>query len=512
VTEQDMPTLSALAKQGTFFANHHPVFVTTTEVNGTALSTGMTPASSGVMANREYRPDVDLLRPVDTQGQWASWKGDRLSDDAWIRTPTLPELVRAAGMRTAVAGSKGVAIIWDRGIKNRRADGATLFEGKSIPSAVLDGIMPDLGPFPPGVDNKHFVNYAQDQWTTRVLTEKQWAPGVPPLSVLWLSEPDYSQHGTGPGSEQGKAALRSSDDRLSTALAELERKGVRDQTDVIVVSDHGFSTSYRKVDVGDQLRRNKFKAEGSFHKTPEKGSVMVVGLGGSVAFYVIGRDAAVREQLVTFLQKSDWAGVIFTKDGAEGTFRMADVGIETPNGPDVVVSFKWKDETMKGHAPGLVVTDGADAGQGAHGSLSKYDLRNTLIAAGPDFKRGLVNLLPSGNSDVSPTVAALLGITPPRPMDGRVLTEALADGVTTRPSAPPDADGAKDRTETLRAQRKVGEAKTRKQYLEVTTYQGRRYYNEGNVVTDPPATAATAPTTAPATAPATRPAGPGQGK
>jgi hypothetical protein len=32
-----------------------------------------------------------------------------------------------------------------------------------------------------------------------------------------------------------------------------------------------------------------------------------------------------------------------------------------------------------------------------HGSLSSFDLHNTLIAAGPDFKAGITSDLPSGN-------------------------------------------------------------------------------------------------------------------
>src|SRR5437868_5573979 len=40
VNGQDTPTLSKLAKEGTTFANHHCVFISSTEVNGTALATG----------------------------------------------------------------------------------------------------------------------------------------------------------------------------------------------------------------------------------------------------------------------------------------------------------------------------------------------------------------------------------------------------------------------------------------------------------------------------------------
>ena len=41
VAEQTMPTLAAMAREGTVFAHHHPAYPSMTEVNGTALATGM---------------------------------------------------------------------------------------------------------------------------------------------------------------------------------------------------------------------------------------------------------------------------------------------------------------------------------------------------------------------------------------------------------------------------------------------------------------------------------------
>src|SRR5438045_1471916 len=89
VVEADMPNLSKLAKGGTFFAAHHSAYVTSTEVNGASLATGMRPGGSGVVSNREYRPDVELLQPVDTQSEWAAWEGDRISGGKWIAAKTL---------------------------------------------------------------------------------------------------------------------------------------------------------------------------------------------------------------------------------------------------------------------------------------------------------------------------------------------------------------------------------------------------------------------------------------
>jgi hypothetical protein len=61
-----------------------------------------------------------------------------------------------------------------------------------------------------------------------------------------------------------------------------------------------------------------------------------------------------------------------------------------------------------------------------HGSFSPIDVNNTLIAYGPDFKKGIVSNTPSGNIDVAPTVAHLLGLNLPD-TDGRVLHESLSN-------------------------------------------------------------------------------------
>src|SRR5437667_12884978 len=57
VTPEQMPTLYALSQQGVFFNAHHPVYPSSTQVNGTALATGMKPGNRNVIANREYRPE-----------------------------------------------------------------------------------------------------------------------------------------------------------------------------------------------------------------------------------------------------------------------------------------------------------------------------------------------------------------------------------------------------------------------------------------------------------------------
>ncbi|HEY8650215.1 MAG TPA: alkaline phosphatase family protein, partial [Chthoniobacterales bacterium] len=66
VTEKYSPTLWKLSREGVTFRNHHSVFPTSTNVNGTAIATGVYPVHNGLMANLEYRPELADRKPVDT--------------------------------------------------------------------------------------------------------------------------------------------------------------------------------------------------------------------------------------------------------------------------------------------------------------------------------------------------------------------------------------------------------------------------------------------------------------
>ena len=79
-----------------------------------------------------------------------------------------------------------------------------------------------------------------------------------------------------------------------------------------------------------------------------------------------------------------------------------------------------------------------------HGSASPWELRNTLILAGPSFAEGVVSNVPAGKVDLAPTLASILGVDGGG-MDGRVLHEALRDG-----PAPEDVEAAEDVIETAR--------------------------------------------------------------
>jgi arylsulfatase A-like enzyme len=288
--------------------------------------------------------------------------------------------------------------------------------------------------------------------------------------LLWLSEPDASQHASSPGSDSSVAALESDDTNLGLVLKELELRNVRQKTDILVVSDHGFSSIQRGVDVAEALKRGQFKAAKTFDD-PEPGNVVVVGLGGSVMLYVIDHDENVVRKLVRFLQCSDFAGVIFSRLALEGTFPLSQVHLSTTKPfPDVVVALRWTNGRNEFGAPGMLTADAGKKGAGTHGSLSPFDMHNTLVANGPDFRKGFIDEIPSGNADLAPTILHILGVRPRSPMDGRILLEALQKGQPTN---------QKPESITIRASCNV-DFRHWEQYLKFTKLGEQIYFDEGN--------------------------------
>jgi len=478
VSEQNTPALWKLAREGVTFRNHHAVYPSATMVNGTAMVTGVYPGRNGITANHVYRPDIDPHHAVDVELLPVVNKGDDLSGGKYISVPTVAELVQRAGGGTVIAAAKTVGLLLDRkaGTNSGAKRSLTLFAGKSLPADLLSSISEKLGPFPS-------AHLQQDIWTTKALIDVLWKDGLPALSVLWLGEPDLTQHESAPGAPAALAAIKSADENLAAVLAALDQGNARGTTDVFVVSDHGFSTIERSIDLRKILNDAGFTTKTEFTDEPKPGDIMLAGNGGCVLFYVTGHDEKIIRRLVEFLQQSDFAGVIFTKHPMEGTFSLDQAKIANDRSPDVVMSFRWKDQKNQFGVLGMIDADWQRAaGQGTHATLSPFDMHNTLIAAGPDFKHGEVDDLPSGNVDLAPTILQILGIKTPEKIDGRILSEAMDSSETPsrnggRQSA--DVFSRKPETKTLEATKNFPSG-TWRQSLRISRVRSTLYLDEGN--------------------------------
>jgi arylsulfatase A-like enzyme len=327
----------------------------------------------------------------------------------------------------------------------------------------------------------------------------------PRITVLWLRDPDTTQHTYGVGSPNYFDALRSTDAMLGQVRAKLRELGKDATTDIIVVSDHahsnvagssalfplraiqdgavgavdpnGYSVS-GLVRLADLMSRAGFMAfdgfgcgylpvasgikadgtpvypvqtdqdgkicgkEGQKYNTaafkvpaalPPKAIVIAVN-GGSDYLYIPDRDAETVRRAVAFLQSRSEIGAVFVDSrygDLPGTLPLSMIRVENTaaRNPDIIVSYDYDENAvvtgMKGtEYSGTLLNNNY---RGMHGSFSPIDVHNTLIAYGPDFREGLKDALPTGNVDVAPTVAGILGLSLPR-ADGRPLLEALRNG------------------------------------------------------------------------------------
>src|SRR5260370_2355382 len=134
VSQVNTPALWKLANDGVVFRNHHAVYPSATNVNVTAIATGAYPGHSGLIANHDYRPEIDNRKSLDVEIPAVVEKGDELSGGQYILIPTIAEIVQRAGGRTAIATAKTVGLLLDRQVDpGHPKNCVTLFAGQSLP-------------------------------------------------------------------------------------------------------------------------------------------------------------------------------------------------------------------------------------------------------------------------------------------------------------------------------------------------------------------------------------------
>jgi hypothetical protein len=314
----------------------------------------------------------------------------------------------------------------------------------------------------------------------------------PFVMVYWSRDPDGTQHNQGdslgrliPGinGPTSFAAIRNADDNLATLLASLKNLGLDRNTDVILASDHGFSTiskesatswaatrTYKDVtpsqlppgfvaiDVAHDLGMKLFdpdakgaqvnegtypvRGNGLIGDDPAHPEIVAVSNGGSDLVYLPGGDKALAAKVVAALSAHDYVSGLFVDDGLgpiAGTLPLSSIALKgsavTPM-PTIVVNFRTfstgcADPTTCGAE---VADTPLQQGQGMHGSFSRADTRNVMGAAGPDFRQHFEDGSPASNADIGKTVAAILGLHIPDKgkLVGRVLSEAMPNGTQPR--------------------------------------------------------------------------------
>lgn len=376
-----LPVLRRLMAEGASAEAMIPVNPTVTWPNHTAIVTGVNVAQHGVIYNGlPVRPGP----------------GKALRIEPWVPKT---ELVQARTVYDAAH---------DAGLTTAEVDWVAIYRPPTI-----DWSFPEI----PSVDGKVEREMLQSgevkedelrTWrqTNNLLHDDVWMRAAahiieqhkPNLLLVHLLLTDSAEHQYGAKSLGGDTALILADRQLQRILDAVDRAGIRDQTTIFVVSDHGFKTYHHLIQPNAVLRQK------GLLRSAQDNDGWVVAEGGTAMVYVTREEkrqevlAAMREPMIGVSQViapdeyAKWGYPAPTHNG-----RMADL-----------VLAAEPDYSFSGGFQGEALTNTTSPG-GSHGYLnSDPDMNAILVAWGAGIRHTQTG--PKPNLDVAPTIAKLLGI------------------------------------------------------------------------------------------------------
>jgi arylsulfatase A-like enzyme len=412
-----MPRLVRLGQRGIVFNAHHSVFPTVTRVNAASFVTGAYPETHGVLGNTVYVPSANATRGLDT-GERASLELIQRTDGRVLTAPSLGEILQQAGMTFVAIGSgtSGATFI----LNPLAGNGASIHSDFVRPPDLAARLLARLGPAPQrAVPNTAQHRYAVDAYLAFALDELR-----PAVTWLWLSDPDTTAHLRGVGTAITREAVAFVDAEIGRIEDTLRARRLLDRTNLILVSDHGFSTHTGELALATLIE--------PFVRSLDDGSPDIVVAEGAI--HLRRSDPARVAAIVSALQRRPEVGAIFTRPGEAGGSKGVVPGtlsfdVARWNHParagDVLISANWDSEKNDAGFSGRTTAGGVAAG---HGASSPYDIHSTLIAAGPDFRQRAISPVPTASADLAPTLLHVLGLPIPPTMTGRVITEGLRNG------------------------------------------------------------------------------------
>ena len=517
VTPETAPTMADIRAKGVNFKNSHSLFPTFTTANASAMATGHLLGDTGDFSNTIYtgyavKAADGTVTPFLESDPVLNDADEHFGGD-YLNEETILKMARAKGYSTAAIGKLGPTLIFDHtdkigenGVHSIVVDDSTgSRNGVPLSDEMKDALtkanLPLVSPSR-GANGK--IGDAKTPGTTVANVEQQAyfanvasnvvlpmfkARNKPFVLVFWSRDPDGSQHNNGdslntvtPGinGPTSMAGIKNADDNLAQLRKALDDLGLSATTDIIVTSDHGFSTiskesrtspsakasyddtpkdflpmGFLAIDLAKALdlplfdpnNKNARVADGAHPKAgngllgndPAKPDLVVATNGGSDLIYLPNRDKKLAARTIKALLEQDYVSGLFVDDKLgryPGTLEMSQLGLKgkavTPT-PSIVVNFR--SYTTGCDQPTNCSVEVADTvlrqGQGMHGSFGRGDTMNFMAAIGPDFKAGYVDPLPVSNADIGMTVAELMKLHPTGEggLIGRVMSEALPGGI-----------------------------------------------------------------------------------
>ena len=401
------PGLVRFAARAQTFGEHRSMFPSATRVVSASFATGCLPGRHELQGNSLALMEGGRLVHHDAGHPDFLQHKRRLTGRA-LAMPTLAERLAAIGGMILFSNvSPGAAYAHD-------PDG-------------FGHVYHRAGSFAPGrkrLEGARALTIGQDAEGEQLMTARFIGEALiersPPLAILWLGEPDATQHLQPLGSARQLASLGQADanaERVIAAVDVLRNRG--DDVLLITCSDHGHQTVSRVVDIEAELIAAGLKdsRESADVVTPTSGTATLIYVHPDRADRIVGIGA--------FLRSRDWV------DRVIGPDELAAVGQAARHGLEFAISLKSDDQPNEFGIRGRSVEARPAAGKadhlgcGQHGGLARYEQMPFLMIEGRGFTAGTVTNVPTSPIDLAPTILAHLDQSATG-MDGRALQVARA--------------------------------------------------------------------------------------
>lgn len=396
-----LPHLSRLRARGTSFAGHRAIFPSATRASSASVATGMFPARHGLHGNQMALRSAQGAFVQYDVGKPEFFDTWRRASGRTLRVPTLAERVAHLGGSIVYANaSPGAALAHD-------PDGFGHVYHRAISRA------PGRTPAPDPLEVT--LSLDGDAAMTRRFVADVFDDRRPTHAVLWLGNPDDTQHDHPLGSPATIAAIEAADALLGSVIDAVERHDPTGASILLIAgSDHGHETVDAIVPVEAEMIAAGLKRDA------DDGALAVVPQGTGFMVYADAAEAARIDDVAGWLEGRDWCGRVVRRPDLGAIGHAGDGGIA------LAVGMASRDEANAHGVPGRTFvatrfdTTGRTLGNGSHGGLGAYETHPVLVIAGAGFDEGAVSSFATSLVDIAPTALAHLGLEA-SDLDGRPL-------------------------------------------------------------------------------------------
>ena len=396
------PNLNRIKRKACVYSEHKSVFPSTTRTTAASIATGCYPGTHGLEGNCMALDDGGGLKamsvgPADFREKMRQITGRTL------RVPTISERITKLG---------------DAVVFSNVSPGAAYFHDPDGHGYVFHR----CGSYGPGlrkISRPYQLDVSHDQAGDKKMTERFCDEILetrkPPYSLLWLCEPDHTQHAYPLGSPEHIAAIIAADENVKQVNDTIDKQiQAGEKILFILASDHGHETVSKTLPLSSRL------VEAGLKKDESSSEIVVASNGLSANIYMSLEGKKLFRETIDFLKTVEELGSIYWGKSLES------LGHRTDSSLAISVTTKYSEEAnqfgIKGQSIAIYdpLHQDTNPGCGQHGGLGKFEQSPFLMFKGFGVEEGRDFTQSTSAIDLAPTILKFLGVSHSG-MDGRPL-------------------------------------------------------------------------------------------